>query len=638
MFDDISIWERTCHDIEVKRSISEYAEQEIIIPNGPYSGQYYSVDTQPFIRLYFDAIESGLYQRFAAVGTTQSGKTLSCSVIPTLYSLDELEEDVIYGAPTIEIAKDKWQKDFEPVIRRMKFAQYMPTKGTGARGGTPTGINFLNGASLRFMTGGGSDKTVAGYTARTVTVTEVDGMDNAKANSREADRISQLEVRGDAFGTDKRIYLECTASITQGRIWQEYLNGTHTVIEKLCPYCNHWVCPEREHLIGWKEAPNERALMESDIGYFVCPACEHPLTAKDRVDMVHACRGRVDNPGSLTYSIRWNGFDNLFHTVGEIALFEYKAYKRPANERIDAEKMQHQFRWAIPYDDDQEIDLSAIDDIESSEQELPRFVCPWKPDYLTAGVDVGKHYLSWAIVAHHGDQHHIVDYGRTDCPSVEFGESKGVTSGLCEFRDLSDNSEVKYLEAVVPLDVVCVDYGWLSDVVYSFVQGNKLWFSARGCGATGGYKDPRFYRTPNKRNAYIGLIGDHFDYRVVDSGRRVITHDVDYGKLAVVAGLQTPAGEPGAITIFAAEYENEHLTFWKHMKAEQLVPDKKGKMKWQRISKNNHWLDAMALAMLGARMGPHLKKKPKATTAREVNVKTKELNIRDANTSAHRGK
>jgi hypothetical protein len=332
----------------------------------------------------------------------------------------------------------------------------------------------------------------------------------------------------------------------------------------------------------------------------------------------------------MTFSFRWNAFDNLFWTIGEIGLDEWRCQHATAQKRDDMERVQHQFKWALPIPTPEDVDLTAIDDIQKSEQQIGRFECPWQPDYLTAGVDVGKHYLSWVVIAHKGDQHHIADYGRTDCPSQEFGENKGVYSGLSELRDILDGSAIAYNDINVPLDVACLDYGYLSDVVYSFTSATKLWYACKGCGMTGGYRDPRYYRAPNKRNKYIGLIGDHFDMRVVDNGRKIITHDVDYGKLVVVGGLQTPIGEPGSITLFAPDFDNEHTSFLKHMKSEQLITDKQGKQKWQRLSKNNHWLDAMALAMLAWRMAPYAKPKPKSTAApRAGSGKEKKVSIRN---------
>ena len=81
-------------------------------------------------------------------------------------------------------------------------------------------------------------------------------MDTAGEASRETDPVSQLEARTDAYDAFGRpfICMECSVSIEEGRIWQEYINGTQSRIACPCPHCGEYVTPEREHLRGWQEA------------------------------------------------------------------------------------------------------------------------------------------------------------------------------------------------------------------------------------------------------------------------------------------------------------------------------------------------------------------------------------------------
>ncbi|HBN76721.1 MAG TPA: hypothetical protein DD473_13060 [Planctomycetaceae bacterium] len=128
------------------RSMRDFAEQEIIIPDGPYQGRRFDCNRQPYTRLWFEAIDTGSWDRFVATGPTQSGKTLSCFLIPLLYHLFEVGETVICGLPDMDMASDKWREDLLPVIERSKYRDLMPTKGGGSRGGKTEAIQFLNGA------------------------------------------------------------------------------------------------------------------------------------------------------------------------------------------------------------------------------------------------------------------------------------------------------------------------------------------------------------------------------------------------------------------------------------------------------------------------------------------------------------
>ncbi len=98
------------------RTMREFAEAEIVIPDGPYRGRRFRCDRQPFNGLWFDAVDSGKWPRAVACGPSQSSKTLTCFIIPALYHLFEIGETVICGAPTEEITEEKWNKDIRTTI------------------------------------------------------------------------------------------------------------------------------------------------------------------------------------------------------------------------------------------------------------------------------------------------------------------------------------------------------------------------------------------------------------------------------------------------------------------------------------------------------------------------------------------
>ncbi|MDX1930086.1 MAG: phage terminase large subunit family protein [Pirellulaceae bacterium] len=175
-----------------------------------------------------------------------------------------------------------------------------------------------------------------------IVITETDGMDEAGQNSGEADKVSQLIARTRAFGNRARIYMECTVSTESGRTWQEYTGGTESHIVMPCPRCNAWVCPEREHLVGWQESHSQVEARQS--AHFCCPACNEPWSDSERVDanrnskVVHRGQtiteaGEVEGelPSTDTLGFRWSAVNNLFVTAGDIAADEWRA-ARAADE------------------------------------------------------------------------------------------------------------------------------------------------------------------------------------------------------------------------------------------------------------------------------------------------------------------
>ena len=69
------------------RTMRAFAEEEIVIPDGPYEGRRFRCSRQPYTALWFDHVDSGTWSRCVATGPTQSGKTLACFVIPLLNHL-----------------------------------------------------------------------------------------------------------------------------------------------------------------------------------------------------------------------------------------------------------------------------------------------------------------------------------------------------------------------------------------------------------------------------------------------------------------------------------------------------------------------------------------------------------------------
>ena len=114
-------------------------------------------------------------------------------------------------------------------------------------------------ATLRFMTGGGSDKARASFTSRVLVVTETDDFAKAAETSLEADKLKQLEGRTKAYKDRAVIYQECTVTTKENPTWSYYEQGSASRILMPCPHCNAWVEMEREQLVGWQEAESEEA-------------------------------------------------------------------------------------------------------------------------------------------------------------------------------------------------------------------------------------------------------------------------------------------------------------------------------------------------------------------------------------------
>lgn len=596
------------------RSIREFAEAEIVLPGGPFVGRRFRCDRLPHTGLWFDEIDSGRWIFHVATGPSQSSKTLCGSIIPTVYHLFEYQENVVLGLPDMNMAADKWREDIEPVIVRSRYRDLIPHKGAGSRGGgSLNAIKFTNGATLKFMSGGGGDKARAGYESRVLVITEADGMDEPGAASRETDKITQMIARTEAHGELQRVYSECTVSVEEGRTWRWYTEGSASRIALPCPHCGGWVTPEREHLVGWQEAATD--VEARDKAAFACPACGEAWTENQRVI---ACRAGLlvhrgqeikgnrvigDRPKTTVLGFRWSAINNLFWTAGHVGAREWRASKDPNEDNAEREMLQ--YVWAKPHQPTT-IDLSVLDSeaVKRRVSVLVRGLCPEDTEYLTIGVDLGKFLGHYIVVAWRGERgSHVVDYGVIEIDTDRLGIERGTLIALREFRDGMCDPGWAIPGGTRSPDRSLVDsaYSESQAVVYAFCGESKparRFLPSRGYGATQ-HRDKRYAR-PTKTGSMVRYIGEEYHIAQLRSPRLLLVHvNADYWKSWVHERLSTPMDAMGAMTLFAAPAK-EHTKLAKHLTAEkqveEFVPGKGMVRVWKQIRRNNHWLDALSLA------------------------------------------
>jgi phage terminase large subunit GpA-like protein len=581
------------------RSMRQFAEQEIVLPSGPFKGRRFDSARTPFAALWFAEMDRG-WRRFAAVGPQQSSKTLIGSTIPVLFHLFEAQETVIYSAPTLEMAQDKWQQDVLPVIAASRYRDLLPKGGAGSRGGESSAIVFDNGATLRFLTGGGADKSRAGFTSRILVVTEVDGMDEVSGASRESDKITQLEGRTAAYGDSARVYLECTVSKQDGRIWRELKQGTDSRVALRCPHCRAYVTPEREHLAGWHEAQD--VLTAGDQTRIVCPACGVEWTELDRTGANRDCRlahkgqsidadGNVTGPApkTLTLGMRWNAVNNLLMPLHIVGQREWTARRAPDEEA--AEREMCQFVWAVPPAPSKTA-MANFDSATLTTKRMigePRGAVPADTEAITIGLDLGGWLCHWTAIAwRKGMRPHVLDYGRVEVPQDTMALELAILNALRQFRD--EICRPGWGGKTPAMSIT--DAGYLQDVVLRFCgESGPTFLASKGFSSTSGRKMLR--QTGSK----VLTVGEAWEFVALPDGNRILEVDVDRWKSWLHARLTTPLDGDGAMTLF---HSTDHVSFGKHLTAERQVEEfAKGKgtvTRWEALNRNNHWLDATTLA------------------------------------------
>ncbi len=610
-----------------------------MIPKGKLRGTRWRADTSPFQGLLLDQMEHlqiheshrRRWRTFAVTGCVQSGKSLVAFVLPIMYHLFEIVEPVIVGVPNIdEIGRDKWTNEIKPAIAASRYARFLPDRGDGSRGGFASEIRFKNGATLKFMSGSGGDEKRSSYTARVLIATEVDKMDTAGETSREADPISQLLGRLRSYLPEERVaYLECTVSIKEGCIWQQYLAGSQSRIVKPCPHCNQYVTPEREHLVGFEAATNE--FEAEQLGRFSCPDCGEMITPEERRAMcaesvlVHRGQEILSDgtitgtlPPTYTLGYRWNGFDNHAQlTVGGLAGDEWRAAE--AEDEEAAKKYVLQYVWAWPYEPP-EFDLRPLLYTEVRERQADeRFGRDVVPDDATAfvgAIDCGKHWLHWGVVAWRPDSRgQLVAYGAWENPPCEGDEAEhaatAILGGLQRLRDkiLMAGFQSRDGRLWVPQQVL-VDSGYQPEAIYAFAaepESDDRFRPTIGRGSNHHDKRYRSYRHPKKTSAEIVLIGEEY-FITYDQERSAfrLESNADHWKVQLFHALQAPQGARGALEFYRSTNPREHNTLAKHLTAEKpletFIPGRGRVTQWVTVKETNHYLDVLYMCCVAGHL------------------------------------
>lgn len=604
----------------------EWAEANVVLPSGPHQGELFDGARIPWAGLFLDELDSGRWNRVAGTGCTQAGKTLNLYAIPVLYHLFALRETVVAGVPTMAMGSDKWQQDLLPVIKASpRLNELLPVRGEGSKGGNvKTAIRFQNGATLRFMAAGGADAARKGFTARVLAITEVDELDEAGEASRESDKVTQLEGRLRAFSRyGYQEYLESTPTIERGRIWQEtQVRGTASRIVRPCPLCGAWVTPEREHVIGWEDADDE--FEARDNAAWSCPSCAERWTEDQRSEanrasvLVHRGQTVSDSgvvsgplPRTDTFGFRFSAIDNEFVTASTVGMELWHASRD--RDQANAEKKLCQQVFAVPYIPP-EVDLTPLEaeDVEKRTSELKRGIVPEWAVGISVGIDTGKRKLHWTAIAWgQTGRGHVLEYGEQPVDSANLGTYRGLIAALNDLAEYFRWESAGESSRVWDPSQVWIDarYHEHTNAVVAFCRGinkqvgcqpgRERWRPAMGYGEgqRSGASLVGRYTAPKKRTNEIKYIGRELHFAASKQHQMLIVHvNSDHWKSELHQRLAMPPDAEQAITLYDAPTRRAHAEFARHLTAEKQVEEYvEGRgdiIKWERIDRQNHWLDA----------------------------------------------
>ena len=615
------------------RSLIEFAEQEIVLPTGQYAGQKWRADRLPWNRLLFEEIDSRRWIQITGTGPTQSGKTQAFFTIPILHQVYEEKENTVIGLPDDDMGDKKYKTDLRPIMQASpRLAELIPAGGKGSRGGSVKDqIEFSNGVIAALMTRGSSDEGKAGFTAKYLNVTEAGGFSVATQTSTETNPLRQLFGRLKGFKRhQRRAIVEGTVKLADMLPWSMRgeddgpLISSQSVLVTPCPHCGVYNCPERADFVGHEGALTEdQAVNESS---FYCPDCGEALSEADRktanrdLRIIH--RGQsIDKQGNVIGELpptsnlwfRYTQWHNLLSSYGDIAAEEWQASQCPegTQERDDFERALQQQTWCIPFESSLVIHepLVASKLRSRGASELPRNTVPADTIKLTMGVDIGKRWGWWALIAwREGGQRSVVGFSKFQVMEGDQGRVHDYIVRALEeiIQPMVETGFACEGDGMAIPDAVWIDGGYHPDAVAEFVRNagpilrNRYKF-CRGRGESAAQKWLRGkFDQPKRRTKSKPLVGRGW-FAEVNYERGVLeyTFDADFWKLDVHSGLRDGPDRPNGISFWRADSPKDHDLLTQHLTNEQLntewKPGKGEENKWIKTGQN-HGLDCVAMA------------------------------------------
>ena len=235
---------------------------------------------------------------------------------------------------------------------------------------------------------------------------------------------------------------------------------------------------------------------------------------------------------------------------------------------------------------------------------------PPETEFTTVGLDIGKYYSHWTKIAWYGNAiGHVIDYGVMETPGMMTAtDSRSVMQALVPSL-LQWRTDIN---ADGKLDFCLIDSGDYTDAVYEFKRrvGGSPFAPAKGwdhgrfrighneTDKDGSMKRQVFqecYASRIERSPDLWLYNVNTEHWKQWVHQRFVTDTFD----------QDHRVNDGALSIYSAPGDKRrHLAYSHHIVAEErrdvFVPEKGMVRQWKVLSKNNHYLDATALACAAA--------------------------------------
>lgn len=573
---------------------------------GPHTGwpgqrdPYLTAYAVPFARAFTDA----RYRRVVMVTAAQSGKTETFLDIVG-ERLDNRPAPMLYVGPSKEFLTDQFEPRLRSLFEQSRSLQGKILGGIDGKRQKRT-LKRVNGTTLR-LAHAGSSTALKSDPASMALVDEYDEM--LKNVKEQGDPLGLVEARGDTYADfvagitstpsvgmieteiDEETGLEFWKVVKpddiddlKSPIWRLWQEGTRHHWCWPCPHCGEFFVPRFSCLEWPKTATPLQARAEA---FVRCPRNGCVIEERDKAKMnargVYVAPGQAvsstgnvtgEPPETSTLSFWVSGLASPFVTFGARAETYLRALRSNESSKVQT-AINSQFG---------ELYVDGSGDVPPWEQILERRqgYRPGTVDdgvrYLTCGIDVQKDRLIYVV---RGWGQYATSW------LVKHGELLGATAETDIWDRLSDFLHTEIDDHLIKLCYVDSGFrpgkkeGVPVNRVYEFCRKHRRFvFPTKGSSHI-------MLRPLIKAQIEVTQLGGAAKY-----GLELMRLDTDHWKSFVHERLRWPHDQPGAWFLHNEVDEN----YCRQLVSEVRVIGVNGKPQWMVRSRENHFLDAEAMA------------------------------------------
>jgi phage terminase large subunit GpA-like protein len=584
--------------------VSQWASSSIFVQDGPYRGTRLRLEVNPYLAGIMDAWGQPEVEEVCVCGAPQTGKTLA------MYSclgfcIDRRPGTKMIGMPDDKVLGRVEVEKLRPLLTKSPVLKRLVGKMTNGH------IRFKDGSSLYLS----SAQSPAQRASITVQDLFLDEEDLYLAAAGRGDPVTDFIERTRSYSFDRKI-MRVSKPVGDARssIWKAITRDMDMIMafEAKCYFCGagQILSPEglttSQHLLGNELSAND--ILAKKMGRYKCSACNHLW--EDHHRNVAVSKGRwvpvklVNNDWAVPRfeKVTEEGIKPkkigfwlpaiLSQTVSLSELLA-RVVRAKRSDNLELKQAQANGDWAMPY---LAIELEPSEKVIISRirADIPARAVPHGAVALTCGVDVQKRGFYYLVLAWMPDMsRYVIDYGTLQ----EFDQVTNLVWATAYPVLTADGSQISNDQMEIWRCAMDTGGGATEGVytrteeVYEYL---RLTGFERICGIKGASRD----QTPTVR--WTSLDKMPRSGKAIPGG--LVLYTIDTGKIKssmFFSLLQEDFKRPTWLYGYDPDKDDQtglHSALIEHLTSERQVRTSSGRLVWDQVKKDNHWLDCLMMA------------------------------------------